>query len=371
MQDESMTAAPNSPTERPCAEGSSRRVAMEVLGRVLTSSARLQEMLPERAKVYRLSRRDEAFARELAAGCIRRLLTLDSVLEAFCAWQSVEEAVRHILRLGLYQLMFCDGVPARAAVYESVELARKIGKARAASFLNAVLRAIARDMKITRAPGPKSPPDGGQARRAIYCRPGKWATFNRDILPDPQQSDIAYLSRQLSYPEWLVRRWLTRYGRKKTWSLCEAGNEEPPIFLRPHAPKADCQKLIELLAQEGIKAEPSPSGRTVMLPTRVDTRTLKVLREGHCQVQDDSTAAVVTFLGPAKGARVLDLCAAPGGKTCQIAEMVGEEGQVIAVDDDAKRLRRLFENLESKTRFRKILRTAAPYTRSSVTSRVT
>jgi 16S rRNA (cytosine967-C5)-methyltransferase len=292
---------------------------------------------------HHLSERDPALARTLAAGCIRRLRTLDTVLEAFCRPASeerdIQQPVRHILRLGLYQLLFCGGIPARAAVNESVELARQTGYGRATGFVNAVLRAIERDFRIV---------EGAEVDRkcAVLIGTDRWAVFGKELFPDPQRSPVAYLSRQLSYPEWLVRRWVARYGVEKTWGLCLAGNEEAPVFLRPHPPNADAARLVEILAQEGIEASLSTSGRTVRLPAGVNTASLKVLRQGCCLVQDDSAAAVVPFLAPARGSRVLDLCAAPGGKACQLAEGVGEEGAVIAVDNDARRLRRVFENIE-------------------------
>lgn len=332
-------------TGLPAAGGQgSRRAAVEAVGQTLSrrgGTDKLRDILAERAALYRLSERDRAFARTLAAGCIRRLLTLDTVLQAFCdrKWNEIQEPVRHILRLGAYQLLFCQGVPARAAVNETVELANRTSHPRAGGFVNAVLRAIERDFRIV---------ESGRIdrKRAVLVNPTRWAVFTKDIFPDPHAAQVAYISRQLSFPEWLVRRWVTRYGGDKTWDLCLAENEEAPVFLRPHPPKADADALVKLLAEDGIVAHASASGRTVRLPAHINTLTLRAIREGYCLVQDDSAAAVVPFLAPHKGSRVLDLCAAPGGKTTQLAEMVGEEGSVVAVESNPRRIDRILENVE-------------------------
>ncbi len=314
---------------------------MEAIGQTLAGPGKLGDILAGRAALYHLSERDKAFAKTLAAGCIRRLLTLDTVLQAFCdrKWTDIQEPVRHILRLGAYQLLFCTGVPARAAVNETVELANRTSQRRASGFVNAVLRNIQRNFSVV---------ESAQIdrKRAVLVGTARWALFTRDVFPDPHVEQVAYISRQLSFPEWLVRRWLARYGADKTWDLCLAENEEAPVFLRPHPPKADVDVLVKLLAEDGIEAHVSASGRTVRLPAHVNTLTLRVIREGCCLVQDDSAAAVAAFLAPHRGARALDLCAAPGGKATQIAEMVGEEGSVVAVESNPKRIGRIIENIE-------------------------
>ena len=328
------------PTERPREGSASRRAALETISEVLSGPAKLPEVLAERARVRHLSDRDRALARELAAGCVRRLASLDAVIAAFRRKDPahVHPAVRHLLRLGVYQLLFCEGIPARAAVNETVELAHDIGQHRASGLVNGVLRAVARDVTFVTRIERESP-------HALQCRPGRWAVFKSRILPDPKRSRAAFMAVHYSYPDWLVQRWLARYGVEKTRGLCLAGNERAPVFLRPHPP-LDVQGLLERLAGEGIEAAPSPSGLTLKLPPGVDTRRLKALREGACLVQDDSAAAVVPFLAPQAGERVLDLCAAPGGKACQIAAEVGPTGEVVAVDNNPGRLKRLTENVQ-------------------------
>jgi len=317
-----------------------RRAALEAVGEVLDGQGKLQEVLQQRAGVRRLSDRDRSLARELAAGCVRHLAVLDAVAQAFCRkeWRRLHPAVKHLLRLGIYQLLFCDGIPARAAVNETVSLAHVLGQRRASGLVNAVLRAVEREVEfVRRAPG--------ERRNVLPCRPGRWAVFKRPVLPDPGRSRAALMAVQYSYPEWLVRRWLARYGPEKTRALCLAGNEEAPVFLRPHPP-LDVAGLIERLRDEGVEATASPSGRTAKLPPGVDTRRLRVLSDGLCLVQDDSAAAVAPFLAPEPGERVLDLCAAPGGKTCHLAALVGPDGEVVAVDHNARRLKRLLENVQ-------------------------
>lgn len=330
--------------------GDARRVALEALGQVLAADQRLQDVVPERARAHRLPERDRALAYELAAGVMRRLLTLDTVIAAFLTEaphrkgppkatpRALDPLVRQVLRLGVYQLLFCEGIPAHAAVNESVALAQTVGHRRAAGLVNAVLRSVARETEfVSGAPSADA--------HALFCRPGRWALFARPVLPDPRGERVAWFAAHYSYPEWLVRRWLQRYGPDETTRICLAGNEDPPVFLRPQPP-TDVPALLARLAVEGVEAEASPSGRTVRLRDGSGVRDLRVLKEGLALVQDDSAAAVAPFLGVRPGERVLDLCAAPGGKTAQLAAAAGPTGHVTAVDNNPRRIRRLMENLE-------------------------
>ena len=141
-------------------------------------------------------------------------------------------------------------------------------------------------------------------------------------------------------------RWLARYGNARTRELCAAGNDPPPVFARPNTLRTTPGELLDALAEEGVAAAVSPSGRTVRLPPRCRIRELKALRDGLLQVQDDRSAAVAPLLSPAPGECVLDLCAAPGGKTCHLAELMQNRGRIVAVDSSAKRLKRVVENVQ-------------------------
>jgi 16S rRNA (cytosine967-C5)-methyltransferase len=314
--------------------------AVVAVQRVLASDARLKDVLEAEASEYALDSRDRALARQIASGCVRRLLTLDAIVAAFSqtALQKLDRGVLTVLRVGVYQLVFCDAIPAHAAINESVELTRAVGHSGATGFVNGVLRAVQRGFH-------RVGTSDRDRRRSIQVSPDVWAVFKRNVLCDPDREQSRHMSEQMSLPEWLVRRWIQRYGWAGAWGLCAASNEEAPVFLRPISQRNDCAGLLERLKLEGIGAVVSPSGRTVRLAPGTDTRAVRALMEGYCLAQDDSAAAVAPFLGAVKGSRVLDLCAAPGGKTAQMAEAVGESADVVAVDDSADRLALLRDNL--------------------------
>ena len=319
-----------------------RRHALEVISQALSPSGRgfARDLLDDRFTRVRLKPEDARLAAELTLGVIRRLGTLDAVLSAYSQQplRDLEPAVHQILRLGLYQILFLDRVPAHAAVDESVRLARATGKKRATGYVNGVLRAIAREVAFPREPDPARP------RESFELKPGRACAFPRPVLPLPTRY-AAWLAASCSVPEWLAARWLARHGTTRARELCRIANETPPLFVRPNARKVSIEQLIDRLAEEGVTAVPSRSGRTLRLPLHTVVRRLQCLREGLFQVQDESSAAVAPFLGPQPGESILDLCAAPGGKSCHMAELMECRGQIVAVDSSARRLQRVVENM--------------------------
>ena len=329
-----------SPNEREKATDS-RRLAAQVLAEVLAPGSRAfaQDLLDERFRRSQMSVPDRRLASDIAYGVIRRLATLDAVLAAYAARSggAIEEMVRHVLRMGIYEILLHERVPQYAVVDECVRLAREWSEDRAGGFVNGVLRAITRDVTFTETPDPEKP------RESFTLAPGRACVFAKPVLPPPAEHG-RYLSVELSYPTWLVMRWLARYGASRTRELCASGNEPPLLFVRPNALKNLPGVLMEHLAEEGVEAQLSGSGRTLLLPPHTDVGSLRAFREGRFQVQDDGAAAAARFLNPRPGESVLDLCAAPGGKTCHLAELMRNEGRVTAVDISAKRLERVTEN---------------------------
>ena len=320
-----------------------RRHALEVISQALSPSAGgfARDLLDERLKVAPLKPEDARLAAGLTFGVIRRLGTLDAVLAAYSTQplEKIEPVVQQILRLGIYQLVFLERVPAHAVVDESVRLTRATGKKRATGFVNAVLRAIARETSFAAQPNPALP------RESFELYPGRACTFARPVLPSPTKL-AAWLAGAYSMSEWLVGRWLARHGTSRTRELCAVANELPPLFVRPNHMRTSMARLVRKLAEEGLEAVPSQSGLVLRLPPHTVVGRLESFHEGLWQVQDESSAAVAPFLGPCPGECVLDLCAAPGGKSCHMAELMECRGQVIAVDSSAKRLGLVVENMQ-------------------------
>ena len=320
-----------------------RRQALEVISRALspTGKAFAQEILDERLTRAALKPEDRRLATELVFGVIRRLGTLDAVLAAYSErpLDELDPAVRQVLRIGLYQMLFLERIPAHAAVDESVRLARATGKTKATGFVNAVLRSIGRDLQFA------PQPDAARPRHCLAVGPGRACILAKPVLPPPADA-AAWFGAAYSFPKLLVARWLGRYGATRARELCEAANETPVIFARPNSIKTSSADLVEKLRAEGVEAVPSPSGRTLRLPSGVQIARLKCFTDGLFQVQDDSSAAVAEFVDPQPGEMVLDLCAAPGGKTCHMAERMQRQGQIVAVDDSQRRLERVVENMK-------------------------
>lgn len=345
---EQTDAQPRRPEPKPVAGAhdtspNPRRQALEVISRALspTGKAFAQEILDDRLTRAALKAEDRRLATELVFGVIRRLGTLDAVLAAYSArpLEELDPVVRQVLRIGLYQMLFLERIPTHAAVDESVRLARATGKTRATGFVNAVLRSIARDVQFV------PQPDAAKPRHSFALTLGRACVFGKPVLPAPADAP-AWHGVVCSFPKLLAARWLGRYGVTRARELFDIANDAPHIFARPNTLKLTATELIDRLRDEGVEAVPSPSGRTLRLPAGVQVAKLKSFADGLFQVQDDASAAVAEFVDPQPGEMVLDLCAAPGGKTCHMAERMKRQGQIVAVDDSQRRLERVTENMK-------------------------
>ncbi len=281
-----------------------RALAIEVLARVEATDAWLTPVLDARLSESVLrDARDAALVTELCYGATRRRLTLDYALAAVSdrRLSTLEDKVLAALRVGAYQL-FYGRMPARAAVAETVQALKEVGLARAAGFVNAVLRKLS----------------------ALPAQP----------LP-PAEPEAPFLSVRESHPAWLVERWLGAFGQERTLAMLAADNQPPPLVLRANGTRTTREELLALLDEAGLRPRPTdcaPSGLSLQAPGRVES--LLGFREGLWQVQDEAAQLVVHYAEVPQGARVLDVCAAPGGKTCQLAE----RGPVVALDIQPRKL---------------------------------
>jgi len=282
---------------------SARRIAFEVLRRVEEGGAYASRALDAAlAQAGALDPRESALATELVYGTLRRSLELDAALAPHSrrAVADLDPAARVALRLGAYQLLFLR-TPSHAAVGETVELAKKADHGRAAGYVNAVLRAL------SRAPSrPAGPPES----------------------IDP----IGHLSLAESLPRWLVEEWSAWLGLAETRRLAAAMNEPAPLVLR--SPRRD--EFLARLAEAGVEARAtalSPHG--VAVSGASVEKVARAARGLPFQVQDESAQLVTLYAaGDLSGqrARVLDLCAAPGGKTFHLAEILAPGSEVVAVE---------------------------------------
>jgi len=258
--------------------------------------------------------RDRALLLEVCSGTLRWRNALDAVIVHVTgrSIETLDPPVRAVLRVGAYQLLHLERTPAHAVVHESVDLVRALGVPRAAGFVNGSLRAIARDEG--RAPLPERPAPGA----------GRTA-------------QLAYLSVTLSHPQWLVARWLERYGFEATEAWCRFNNTPPAPTIRLES-QDEARALIDRLSAEGVAASAARFVTTaVRLPPGALGRLPEPLRR-ILPVQDEGSQLVALAVGPQLGDRVLDVCAAPGGKTAILARLLGGTGLLVAGDRRLKRL---------------------------------
>lgn len=296
-------------SERPQRDDA-RALALRVLERVEESGAYADLALHAALARSRLDPRDRAFATELAYGTLRWRGRLDFLLAQVTGrpLARLEHRIVQVLRLGAYQLVFCDRVPDAAAVSESVRLAHTAGMGRAAGLVNAALRRLARE------------------RDAI-------------ALPALADDPLAHLVHTLSFPRWIAERWITAFGAEEAAALANASNATPPRTLRANRRRISRDSLLAELRERFPLAAAcrfAPDG--VTLGRRGDPGDDPAFQEGRMTVQDEASQLVVELLDPQPGERVLDACAAPGAKATAIAERVGDAGQVVALDRNERRL---------------------------------
>jgi 16S rRNA (cytosine967-C5)-methyltransferase len=287
-----------------------RQAALRVLRAVRAGDLADRSLRPELAA---LPARDRAWTQELVQGTLRLRARLDHRLTQFTRrpLASLDPDVLDTLRLGAYQLTEMAGVPAYAAVSQSVELVKPAG---GAALVNAVLQSLRR---------------AGAA--AV-----EFPAFDKDAA--------GYLTTWGSHPRWLVERWIRHFGLQRTRRLVECDNTRPELYLRPI--NQDAPEAQSLLAQRGIEADViAPTGS---LRLRSPSQLSDALAAISAVVQDPAASAVVRYVSPPADSLVADLCAAPGGKAIGIA--AGDAGsrpaRVIAADISMGRLSRLSQNLE-------------------------
>ncbi|AFY95994.1 16S rRNA (cytosine(967)-C(5))-methyltransferase [Chamaesiphon minutus] len=285
---------------------------------------------------FELSAVDRNLFTELVNGIIRRKRTLDAIIDRLAKQPAHRQPpdLRQLLRLGLYQLRYLDRIPASAAVNTTVDLAKANGLTGLAGVVNGILRQYIRL----------------QTERSEVL----------DLSTDP----IERLGTLHSFPDWLVAQWFAELGELETDRLCQAFNRPPSIDLRINSLTIDPNllasaskfdriqaqrtKLIELFQAADIKAVPIPHVpqglRFVGNVGAIDR--LPGYREGWWTIQDSSAQLVTHLLAPQPNEIVIDACAAPGGKTTHIAELMGNTGQVLALDKTASRLKKLQQNLD-------------------------
>ena len=296
-----------------------REIAVRVLTRRLAQTEFTEDLLETALTVARLSPPDRGLCQELVYGIVRWQATLDWLIARKTPGREQPPDIQVLLQLGLYQIFFLDRIPPHAAVHETVELAKRNGFGPQAGFINAVLRGYLREVAET-----------------------------RQLLADLKITQPAI---GWSQPDWLVARWLERWGAPLATRLLEWNNTPPKTFARLNRLKTDAAKLIEKWREENVSYDfvrpgPWPENQVFELKAHPPLASLESFRDGWFYVQDPSTLLAVSQLRPQPGECVLDLCAAPGGKTGFIAQLMNNQGRLVAHDIAEDRLRLIRENCQ-------------------------
>jgi 16S rRNA (cytosine967-C5)-methyltransferase len=290
-----------------------RDVAWQILNTLEIRRAWAEDVLREALRVHPLSAVDARLVRELVFGCVKGRLFLDFVLQSFFPAGRPGRKAMNLLRLGAYQLLLLSKVPPHAAVHATVEVAKSGLDARQAAFINAVLREL--------------------GRRGAPPLPA--------AEPDPTQQ----LSVLHSFPAWLVKRWVARYGRGPAEELMHAANEAPPLLARVNVLKGTREQALAWLQGKKIEAAAEPGApQALRLTGAGDPARLPGVAEGWLYFQDPASQLLGYLVDPAPGFVCVDLCAAPGGKATHLAELMHDSGQVWAQDRSADKLKKIGAN---------------------------
>jgi 16S rRNA (cytosine967-C5)-methyltransferase len=297
-----------------------RQIAARVLSQRLTSGEFTENLLETALATARLSPADRGLCHELVCGIVRWQKTLDALIARKTdPAREQRPALKNLLRLGLYQIFWLDRIPPHAAVHETVELAKRSGYSSQAGFINAVLRAYLRETDEI-----------------------------KKILADMKNSQPAL---GWSHPEWLVEKWRKAYGDEKTRALLEWNNIPPKTFARVNTLKTDAGKLIEKWREENVEydfitRDWTGENLAFELKAHPSLNSLASLRDGWFYLQDPSTLLAPIVLAPRAGENILDACAAPGGKTTFLAQLMNNEGKITASDIEPNRLRLVKDNCQ-------------------------
>lgn len=295
-----------------------REVALKILYDIESESAFANEMVAQYSGRLRLSSLDTRFIRELVNGATKLKRRLDYIISFFLKGkiEDLTPWIRNTLRLGVYQIDYLDRVPDRAAVDESVKLAKKFGHKGTVGLVNAVLRSYLRDKK-------------------------------RVIFPSIEEDKVRAIGTIYSFPDWMIKNWLKQFGEEETVKLGEAFNQKAKLSFRFNSLKISQKDLERALELKKIKyRKGSFFENFYWIESKIDLEYLFFFQKGYVYPQDESAGFPVRLLSPQPGETILDMCAAPGGKLTYISELMKNSGKLIALDLNPERMEKVKENCE-------------------------
>ena len=278
--------------------GNVRDAALSILMEINQNQAYSNLLLNRTIKKYDIDAKDKGLLTELTYGTLQHRLTLDYYLEPFVKGK-LDAWVRELLRLSIYQIVYLTKIPPHAVVHEAVEIAKRRGHKGIASTVNGILRSILR-----------------KGVRSI----------------DDIKDDIERMSVETSHPSWLIERWVKQFGKEEALAMAHENNHPARMTARVNSLKATVDEAMTVLSKEGIEAS---KGEIVPGSLQTSTGSLAntaAFAEGLLTIQDESSMLPVLALDVKPDMKVLDMCAAPGGKTTFIAEKMNDQGEIYAHD---------------------------------------
>ncbi len=282
-------------------------------------------------------------ATDLVFGTVRNRRAIDMILGSVADTPAKRIApdLVNIVRLGIYELVYRPEIPEYSIINSAAENTKTIAAARQVGFVNAVLRKVASRIKTR-----KINISHENVRCILPGKDGVGCQFDRRILPDPQTQPDAYYNIAYSIPRWLIAEWLEQYGIENTKQICIASNRRSSVYLRPNIIKTTAYGLAEQFSTARIPFAITPDEQMLKLKQPGNITSLPGFDKGLFTVQDSSSSQVVRALEPQLGERILDLCAAPGTKTTQIAELTEDKAEIFATDIDPVRLEKVKQNTQ-------------------------
>ncbi|MFC4023202.1 16S rRNA (cytosine(967)-C(5))-methyltransferase RsmB [Oceanobacillus longus] len=286
-----------------------RNTILDMLLRIEKDSGFSHLLINNEIKSKRIHEKDEGLMTEIVYGTLQRKMTLDYYLDRFVKNnKKMDQWVRMLLRMSLYQMIYLDKVPDHAIIHEAVEIAKQRGHKGISSLVNGVLRSAQRS---------------GVPDTAIIENPAK------------------RLSVETSHPEWLVNRWISNYGYETAKAMCEANITRKLSSIRVQPMKITRENAIQLLTEQGFEVRKSAFSLQGIIVDKGNILNTALFRDGYVTIQDQSSMLVGEMLDAKPGMHILDGCSAPGGKVTHIAEKMQDEGMIHAYDLHSKKIKQV------------------------------
>lgn len=296
-------------------ENNARQLAYDVLIDIQQNGAYANLALDKALLRSKLNKSDRRLATELVYGCTKMQLHLDQIIKSYCDLKKVDKKTLQLLRMAVYQMTYLEKIPDHAIINETVELSKKVGL-HSDKFINGVLRSMLREEK-----------------------PIKW--------PDKRKQRNQYIAKWYSFPQWLIDGWVKEYGFADTERLCEYFNNPAQTWIRVNTLKATAEEIKSVFEHLNIEYVQHPAlPEAFCLKSLQKIKKSSLFKQGKIIVQDLSAMLPALVLNPSKGNQVLDMCAAPGGKTTYLSAIMNNSGSIMACDLHPHRVELIEHNVK-------------------------